>query len=178
VEALAMSGAKTIRVLFLCTGNSARSILAECLANRLGGGRIHAVSAGSHPKGEVHPLSLEMLREHGYDVSGLRSKSWDEFARADAPRLDLLVTVCDQAAGEACPVWPGHPVQAHWSIEDPAAATGEPAERRAAFERVYRQLERRIRALVRLPLASLDRAELRARIERLAEHEPTPEGSG
>jgi arsenate reductase len=176
VEALAMSGAKTIRVLFLCTGNSARSILAECLANRLGGGRIHAVSAGSHPKGEVHPLSLEMLRKHGYDVSGLRSKSWDEFAGADAPRLDLIVTVCDQAAGEACPVWPGHPVQAHWSIEDPAAATGEPAERRAAFERVYRELERRIGAFVRLPIAILDPAELRSRIERLAGEEPKPEG--
>jgi protein-tyrosine-phosphatase len=156
-------------VLFLCTGNSARSVMAECLANRYGAGRLRARSAGSHPKGEVHPLTLDVLRGHGHDTSGLRSKSWDEFARPEAPRLDVIVTVCDQAAGEACPVWPGHPVQAHWSIEDPAAVTGEPEERRRAFERVYRELERRIEALARLPLATLDRAALRSRIERLAE---------
>jgi arsenate reductase len=160
-------------VLFLCTGNSARSILAECLANHLGGGRIRARSAGSHPKGEVHPLTLETLRGHGYDVSGLRSKSWDEFARAGAPRFDLIVTVCDQAAGEACPIWPGHPVQAHWRIEDPAAAGGAPEERRRAFERVYRELERRIEGLVRLPLATLDRAALRSRVEGLAGDDAT-----
>jgi len=156
-------------VLFLCTGNSARSIMAECLANRYGEGRIRARSAGSHPKGEVHPLTLETLREHGYALSGLHSKSWDEFARPEAPRFDVIITVCDQAAGEACPVWPGHPVQTHWSIEDPAAATGEPEQRRRAFERVYRELERRIEALARLPIATLDRAALRSRIERLAE---------
>jgi arsenate reductase (thioredoxin) len=156
-------------VLFLCTGNSARSVMAECLANRYGEGRLWAQSAGSHPKGEVHPLTLATLREHGHSVSGLHSKSWDEFARPEAPRFDVIVTVCDQAAGEACPIWPGHPVQAHWSIEDPAAVTGEPEVRRRAFERVYRELERRIEALARLPIAALDRAALRSRIERLAE---------
>ena len=156
-------------ILFLCTGNSARSILAECLANRLGVGRLAARSAGSHPKGEVHPLALEVLRGHGHDVAGLHSKSWDEFARPGAPRFDVIVTVCDQAAGEACPVWPGHPVQAHWSIEDPAAVTGGPGTRRRAFERVYRELERRIRGLAQLPIATLERDALRARIEGLAE---------
>lgn len=138
-------------VLFLCTGNSARSILAECLADRLGEGRIRAASAGSHPKGEVHPLTLETLRGYGYDTTGLRSKSWDEFTGAGAPRFDVIVTVCDQAAGEACPIWPGHPVQVHWSIEDPAAVEGTSAERRSAFERVYRELERRIAGLARVP---------------------------
>jgi protein-tyrosine-phosphatase len=163
-------------VLFLCTGNSARSILAECLANRLGAGRIRAFSAGSHPKDEVHPLTLETLRSHGYDTAGLRSKSWEEFAESGAPRFDVIVTVCDQAAGEACPIWTGHPVQAHWSIEDPAAAQGTADERRAAFERAYRELERRIAGLARLPIASLDRDALRSRIERLAEaDEPRPE---
>ena len=156
------------RVLFLCTGNSARSVMAECLANRHGEGRGRACSAGSHPKGEVHPLTLEVLRGHGHDTSGLRSKSWEEFAGPGAPRCDVVVTVCDQAAGEACPVWPGHPVQAHWSIEDPAAVGGEPEARRRAFERVYRELERRIEALARLPIATLDRAALRDRIEGLA----------
>jgi len=131
-------------VLFLCTGNSARSILAECIANRLGGGRVRASSAGSQPKGEVHPLSLEVLREHGYETGELRSKSWDEFAQPGAPHFDRIVTVCDQAAAEACPVWPGHPAQTHWSIEDPAAATGSLAERRASFEQAYRELERRV----------------------------------
>jgi len=159
--------ADVCRVLFLCTGNSARSILAECLANRLGEGRIRAWSAGSHPRGEVHPLALEVLERHGYDTSGLRSKSWDEFSGPDAPHFDVIVTVCDQAAGEACPVWPGHPVQAHWSIEDPAAADGERWERRAAFERVYRGLERRIRGFARLPIGRLGREELRSCIERL-----------
>jgi arsenate reductase len=166
-----------INVLFLCTGNSARSLLAEAVANRLGQGRIRAFSAGSHPKGDVHPLTLEALRKRGYDASGLRSKSWDEFTRPGAPQLDVIVTVCDQAAGEACPVWPGHPVQAHWSIEDPAAAEGELGERRRVFERVYRELERRIGPLVRLPIASLDRDALRSSIERLAEADaPRPEG--
>ncbi len=155
-------------VLFLCTGNSARSIMAECLANRLGQG-IGARSAGSHPKGEVHPLTLEVLRGHGHDTSGLRSKSWEEFAGPGAPSFDVIVTVCDQAAREACPVWPGHPVQAHWSVEDPAAVGGESETRRRAFERVYRELERRIEALARLPIATLDPAALRARIEGLAE---------
>jgi protein-tyrosine-phosphatase len=132
------------KVLFLCTGNSARSILAECIANRLGEGRIRAWSAGSHPKGEVHPLTLELLRKYGYQTRELRSKSWDEFTQPGAPRFDRIVTVCDQAAAEACPVWPGHPAQAHWSIEDPAAAVGAPSERLGSFERAYQELERRI----------------------------------
>jgi arsenate reductase len=156
-------------VLFLCTGNSARSVLAECLANRLGAGRIRAFSAGSRPKGEVHPLTLETLRRHGHPTAGLRSKGWDAFAEPGAPRLDLVVTVCDQAAGEACPIWPGQPVTAHWSLEDPAAAAGDLAARRGAFEDTYRELARRIERLVRLPLAPADRDALRARIEALAE---------
>jgi arsenate reductase len=130
---------------------------------------VQAWSAGSHPKGAVHPLTLETLRGHGYDTSKLRSKSWDEFAGPAAPHFDLVVTVCDQAAGEACPVWPGHPVQAHWSIEDPAAAEGTREERLRTFERVYGELERRIAPLVNLPLASLERAALRSKVERLAE---------
>jgi arsenate reductase len=165
---------QTYDVLFLCTGNSARSILAEALLKRLGGGRFRAHSAGSQPKGQVHPLALALLAEAGHDGSGLRSKSWDEFTGPDAPHFDVIVTVCDQAAGEACPLWPGHPVQAHWSIEDPAAAEGERWERRAAFERVYHELERRIEAFVRLPIGSLDRDALRAWIERLADAVETP----
>jgi arsenate reductase len=161
-------------VLFLCTGNSARSILAECLANRLGEGRVRAWSAGSHPKGEIHPLTLEILGKYGHDTSELRSKSGDEFTGSGAPRFDLVVTVCDQAAGEACPLWPGHPVQAHWSIEDPAAAEGEQRERRETFERVYRELERRIEAFVRLPIGSIDPVDLRSRIERLGDAAGTP----
>jgi protein-tyrosine-phosphatase len=135
---------RACNVLFLCTGNSARSILAECIANRLGAGRVRAFSAGSHPKGEVHPLTLEVLRERSYDTRELRSKSWDEFTQPGAPHFDRIVTVCDQAAAEACPIWPGHPAQLHWSIEDPAAAAGPPAARRASFEQAYRELERRI----------------------------------
>ena len=133
-------------VLFLCTGNSARSILAEALLNRDGGGRFRAVSAGSFPKGAVHPMALEILREHGFPTDGLRSKSWDEFAVAGAPPLDLIVTVCDNAAGETCPVWPGHPARAHWGIADPAAVEGD--GQRAAFEEAYRLLETRIADLL------------------------------
>lgn len=167
-----------LNVLFLCTGNSARSILAECLANRAGGERLRAASAGSRPKGEVHPLALALLRARGHETAGLRSKSWEEFARPGAPRFDLVVTVCDQAAGEACPVWPGHPVQAHWSIEDPAAAQGDLGERQAAFERVYRELEGRIEALAFLPLASLEREALRSRVEGLTGAAPSPAEGG
>jgi arsenate reductase len=159
----------TFHVLFLCTGNSARSVFAECLARSLGGAGVRAYSAGSRPRGEVHPLALETLRAHGHETSGLRSKSWDELAAPGAPRLDLVVTVCDRAAGEACPVWPGHPAQAHWSTDDPAAAEGDRAERLRAFERAYRELERRIEALVRLPLATLGREELLTRVQQLAD---------
>jgi protein-tyrosine-phosphatase len=133
-------------VLFLCTGNSARSILAEALLNRDGGGRFRAFSAGSFPKGAVHPMALELLRDKGFPLAGLRSKSWDEFAGAGAPVLDLVITVCDNAAGETCPVWPGHPARAHWGIADPAAVEGD--GQRAAFEETYRLLETRIADLL------------------------------
>jgi arsenate reductase len=136
-----------INVLFLCTGNSARSILAEAILNRRGAGRFEGFSAGSRPRGEVHPLALALLREKGHDVRALRSKSWDEFASEGAPRMDQVVTVCDSAAGEACPVWPGHPAKAHWGLPDPAAVRGE-AEQRRAFAETYAALDKRIAALV------------------------------
>ncbi len=132
-------------VLFLCTGNSARSIMAEALLNQLGGGRYRAYSAGSRPAGKVNPFTLELLARKGLAVDGCRSKSWDEFARAGAPAMDLVVTVCDNAAGEACPVWPGRPAGAHWGFEDPAACGGSDDDRRRAFERVYQQIAARIR---------------------------------
>ncbi len=136
-------------VLFLCTGNSARSVMAECLLERLGQGRFRAYSAGSRPKNAPHPQTLALLRERGYDTTHLRSKSWDEFAGEDAPRIDRVVTVCDSAAGEACPHFPGTPQRRHWSVDDPAAATGSPGEVRAAFARAYSDLERRVEALVK-----------------------------
>ncbi|HYD12364.1 MAG TPA: arsenate reductase ArsC [Allosphingosinicella sp.] len=150
---------KPANVLFLCTGNSARSILAEALLNRDGGRRFRAFSAGSHPKGEVHPMALEVLRDGGFPTRGLRSKSWDEFAGADARPLDVILTVCDNAAGEICPVWPGQPVTAHWGIEDPAAVEG--ANQRAAFELALQRLAERIEALLALP-GGTDREELKA----------------
>jgi arsenate reductase len=134
--------------LFLCTGNSARSILAECLLNRLGSGEYHAFSAGSFPKGEVHPLALELLRRRGYSTDGLRSKSWDEFAELAAPALDFIITVCDNAAREVCPIWPGHPVNAHWGIPDPAAVEGSEQEKARAFVEAFEDLEARIRGFI------------------------------
>jgi protein-tyrosine-phosphatase len=148
------------RTLFLCTGNSARSILAECLLNRLGRGAYVAFSAGSRPKGAVHPEAIRLLQELGYDTDGLSSKGWDVFAAADAPPLDLVITVCDAAAGEICPIWPGAPLQADWSIPDPAAADHGQAP--AAFRRAYRLLEARISRLAALDPASLNAANLRA----------------
>jgi protein-tyrosine-phosphatase len=159
-----VSGARVYNVLFLCTGNSARSILAEVLLNRLGAGRFRAFSAGSHPRGEVHPGALALLREHGEDTSGLRSKSWDEFARPGAPVLDFVFTVCDSAAGEACPVWPGQPITAHWGIDDPAACVGSPTEQRRAFLRAHEVLERRVAELASLPVDALDASSLRRRL--------------
>jgi len=164
-------------VLFLCTGNSARSILAEALLSRLGAGRFRAHSAGSHPKGEPHPVALVELRRLGYDTAAFRSKSWDEFAGAGAPPIDLVITVCDDAAGEACPVWPGHPLTVHWSHEDPAAVV-EGAEQRRAFREVYRQLEAKIRELTRLPLEALDRVALKERLEAIALDAPAREPAG
>ena len=140
-----------LNVLFLCTGNSARSILAEAIVNdpSIGGGRFKGHSAGSHPKGAVHPLALETLRQHHLPVDGLRSKSWEEFAKPGAPRMDFVFTVCDQAASETCPVWPGQPVTAHWSIPDPAAAGGAEEDRRRAFRDVFLDLRRRIEDFAR-----------------------------
>lgn len=143
-------------VLFLCTGNSARSILAESLLNHWGRGRFHAFSAGSSPKSQVHPLAIELLEWARLPTEGLRSKSWDEFATADAPPIDFVITVCDNAAGEVCPVWPGKPITAHWGIADPAAVE-EAAERAAAFRRALTELEARIKLLVNVPVESLDR---------------------
>jgi protein-tyrosine-phosphatase len=140
-----------INVLFLCTGNSARSILAEAILNRRGAGRFASFSAGSHPRGEVHPLALALLSEKGHAVAGVRSKSWDEFAANGAPRMDRIVTVCDNAAGEACPVWPGHQAITHWGLPDPAAAEGSEAERRRAFADTYKELDERIAELVAQP---------------------------
>lgn len=151
-------------VLFLCTGNSARSILAEGLLNRLGNGRFHAYSAGSQPKGEVHPLALETLHSYGMPTDGMRSKSWAEFEQADAPKMDFIFTVCDNAAGEACPVWLGHPVSAHWGIEDPAAVQGSELQRKAAFITAFGYLKQRIEAFVAVPLHRLAPAALRAEL--------------
>jgi protein-tyrosine-phosphatase len=139
---------KTYNVLFLCTGNSARSILAEQLLNHLGRGKFRAFSAGSHPKGQVHPIALALLREMKLPTEGLRSKSWDEFAQPGAPTLDFIFTVCDNAAGEVCPVWPGHPVTGHWGIDDPAAVEGSDAEKRQGFRDAFHELEARIQSFV------------------------------
>jgi arsenate reductase (thioredoxin) len=143
-------------VLFLCTGNSARSILAEAYLNASGSGQFRAYSAGSHPKGRIHPLTLETLNGAGLQASDLRSKSWDEFARADAPKMDFVITVCDSAAGEVCPVWPGQPITAHWSFPDPAAFEGSAEETRAFFREVFRQIRTRVDLLRNLPLSKLD----------------------
>lgn len=159
-------------VLFLCTGNSARSIIAEALMNRWGRGQVVAYSAGSQPKGEVHPLTLQLLQRMELPIDGLRSKSWDEFAGPDAPPLDFVFTVCDNAAGEACPIWPGHPVTAHWGIPDPAAVDSTDAEKRAAFREAYRALEQRIQTFLSLPLARLDRRKLEQHARTIGEMLP------
>lgn len=152
-------------LLFLCTGNSARSILAEAILNREGAGRFRAFSAGSFPKGEVNPMSIEVLGSLGFDTAGLRSKSWDEFARPDAPDIDFVITVCDDAAGEMCPAWPGRPMTAHWGIADPAAVEGP--GKRDAFLRAFALLESRIARLLALPLAELDEATIKARLREI-----------
>ena len=152
-------------VLFLCTGNSARSIMAEAVLNREGRGKFRAFSAGSHPKGKVHPYAIDLLRKLNFDVGGVRSKSWSEFARADAPKLDFVFTVCDNAAAETCPVWPGQPMTAHWGIPDPAAATGNEAEVRLAFADAFRMLNNRISIFVSLPIRSLDKLALQRQLD-------------
>ena len=159
---------KTFNVLFLCTGNSARSIMAEALLNHLGKGRFRAFSAGSFPAGRVNPFAIEMLHTIGYPTDGLRSKSWDEFAAPDAPHMDFVFTVCDNAAGEVCPVWPGRPVSAHWGFADPAAVQGSDAEKRAAFHRVFHEIRNRLQLFVSLPVEKLDRAALQHEVRALA----------
>jgi arsenate reductase len=156
-------------VLFLCTGNSARSIMAEVMLHHLGDGRFQAYSAGSHPKGTVHPLALATLQSMGLPIDGLRSKSWEEFARPDAPPLDCIVTVCDDAAGEVCPLWPGKPITAHWGVEDPAALQGTEDERRAKFHEVALILRRRIALLLRLPLATLDAMTIQTKLKEIGQ---------
>lgn len=153
---------KVYNVLFLCTGNSARSILAEAILNKDGAGRFRAYSAGSFPKGEVHPMALDVLSSLGFSTEGARSKSWDEFAAPGAPPIDFIFTVCDNAAGETCPIWPGHPMTAHWGIEDPAAVEG--AGQRDAFVTALRYLRNRIDLFLELPIAALDAMTLQARL--------------
>jgi len=154
-------------LLFLCTGNSARSIIAEAILNTVGAGRFRAFSAGSQPKGRVNPNTLTLLRGLGYDVSGFRSKSWEEFARPGAPPLDFIFTVCDNAAGEACPVWPGKPMTAHWGIPDPAEATGTDAQIGQAFSEAYRMLNQRIGIFTSLPISQLDNLTLQNRLREI-----------
>jgi protein-tyrosine-phosphatase len=151
---------RPLSVLILCTGNSARSILAEAIFNREGQGRVRAFSAGSHPKGAPHPIAIALLREQGHDTGGLRSKSWTEFAGENAPQLDVVITVCDAAAGESCPLWPGSPIKGHWGVADPAAVQGSEDIKRAAFRATYQQLKARVAAFLRLPLETMDRPAL------------------
>jgi protein-tyrosine-phosphatase len=162
---------KIYNTLFLCTGNSARSILAEAMLNKEGAGRFRAFSAGSFPKGQVHPAALSLLQELGYPTSEFRSKSWDEFAAAGAPELDFIFTVCDDAAGETCPVWPGHPMTAHWGIPDPAAAPPEMQER--AFRNAFFALQNRIRLFLALPLESIDQMSLKKRLSEIGQTKDT-----
>ena len=158
---------RPFNVLFLCTGNSARSIIAEAILSKLGQGRFRAYSAGSQPKGQVNPHTLHLLQSLGYDTSGFRSKSWNEFAKPGAPALDFVFTVCDNAAGEACPVWPGQPMTAHWSVPDPADAQGSAAEIALAFKDAYRMLNQRIGAFTALPIQSLDSLSLQQRLKEI-----------
>ena len=169
-----MASDALFNVLFLCTGNSARSIMAEALMNRLGAGKFRAWSAGSMPKGEVHPRALELLRRHHYPTDGFRSKSWEEFSGPEAPELDFVFTVCDNAAGEVCPIWPGNPVTAHWGVPDPAAVQGSEAEIAAAFGETARQLRNRITLFLALPLARLDRMSLQARLKEIGQARDQP----
>lgn len=163
-------------VLFLCTGNSARSILAESLVNHLGQGRFRGFSAGSHPRGAVHPIALELLRQMRLSTEGLRSKSWDEFAAPGAEPLDFVFTVCDNAAGEVCPYWPGQPVTAHWGVPDPAAVEGSDTEKWMAFRTAFQALESRIKIFTSLPIASLDRSKLQERLNAIGKSPPEETG--
>lgn len=164
---------RLFNVLFLCTGNSARSILAESLLNHWGQGRFRAYSAGSFPTGRVNPLALELLAQMKIPAPDARSKSWDEFAAAGSVEFDFIITVCDNAANEVCPVWPGRPVTAHWGVADPAAAAGSEAQKMLAFRDAFRALEHRIRIFVNLPLASLDRLRIQSELDRIGTERPT-----
>jgi arsenate reductase (thioredoxin) len=157
--------AEPYNVLFLCTGNSARSIMAEAISNKVGAGKFRAYSAGSHPKGQVHPETIRLLQSLGYDTSGFRAKSWDEFTAA--PQFDFVFTVCDNAAAEACPLWPGQPMTAHWGVLDPAQATGSPAEVALAFKETYRMLNQRIGIFTSLPLRALDKLTLQHKLKEI-----------
>jgi len=160
-----MTGDRPLNVLFLCTHNSARSIIAECVIARLGGDRFRGFSAGSQPSGKVHPYAMDLLRQLNYDTARLRSKSWEEFAEAGAPDLDFVFTVCDSAASEVCPVWPGQPMSAHWGLPDPSAVEGSESERRLAFADTHRMLYQRIGIFTNLPLTSLDKLSLQRRLD-------------
>jgi arsenate reductase len=168
-----VSAVRPFNVLFLCTGNSARSILAEQILNHWGRGKFRAFSAGSFPKGTVHPIALELLEHLKLPTAGARSKSWNEFAAPGAPPLDFVFTVCDRAAGEVCPVWPGQPMTAHWGVPDPAAVEGTEKEKWLAFRTTYRELENRIKAFVSLPIRSLDRIKLQRRLEEIGRSKST-----
>lgn len=158
---------RVFNVLFLCTGNSARSIFAECLLNRLGGGHFRGFSAGSHPRGEIHPLTLQELTRNGYDTVGLRSKDWSGFSALGAPAMDFVFTVCDRAAAEVCPIWPGQPMTAHWGVADPVQVTGNELTRKAAFARAFAELGNRISIFVNLPFDSLDRLRLQQELDEI-----------
>jgi arsenate reductase len=171
-----MTSQTPLNVLFLCTHNSARSIIAECVMNRLGSGRFKGYSAGSQPRGEVHPYALDLMRQLTYDVGGLSSKSWEAFSGPDAPKLDFVFTVCDNAANEVCPVWPGQPMTAHWGLPDPSAVQGTESERRFAFADTHRMLHQRIGIFVNLPLTALDKLSLQRRLDAIGRSQaPAPE---
>ncbi len=165
---------KIYNVLFLCTGNSARSILAESIMNKLGKGKFRGFSAGSHPKGQVHPTAMNLLRQSGFPTDDLRSKSWSEFAAPNGPHLDFVFTVCDKAAGEVCPYWPGQPMTAHWGIPDPVAVEGTDIEKSFAFREAFRAMETRIKLFLSLPLASIDRMRLQERLDAIGKTPPGP----
>lgn len=158
-------------VLILCTGNSASSIMAEALINTMGQGRFRAYSAGSHPTGKVNPFAVEKVESVNYPTESLRSKSWDEYATPDAPKMDFIITVCDNAAGEMCPVWPGQPISAHWGFEDPAAVEGTDAEKRRAFEQTFRHMMNRVRLFVNLPLKMLDQTAIKRELANIGKTE-------
>jgi arsenate reductase len=158
---------KTFNVLFLCSGNSARSVFAEAITNRLGGTQFRGYSAGSHPKGEINPFTVYELRRNNHDPAGLRSKDWAEFTAPDAPRMDFVFTVCDRAAAEPCPVWPGQPMTAHWGVEDPAMVEGDDITKKAAFHKAFAELQSRISIFVNLPIESLDKLKLQQELDRI-----------